>query len=189
MFGIEHPILLAPMGSVSGGALAAAVTRAGGLGIIGGGYGDRAQLENEFVAAGNAPVGVGFIGTGMISDTYLENLTSFPDVRLMILGDLDQQRAQAQAEKYNVPQWGSNDDVLTHPNVEIIVNLTIPVAHAEVASQAIAAGKHVWSEKPISVDRASGRAAVSEQARQDCRALRGGRPARYDGAARRAAAH
>ncbi len=83
--------------------------------------------------AASGPVGVGFIGTGMISDTYLENLTSFPDVRVMILGDLDQQRAQAQAEKYNVPQWGSNDDVLTHPDVEIIVNLTIPVAHAEVA--------------------------------------------------------
>ena len=88
-------------------------------------------------------VGVGFIGTGMISDTYLENLTSFPDVRVVILGDLDQQRARAQAEKYDVPQWGSSDDVLTHPDVEIIVNLTIPAAHAEVASRAIAAG--AWS--------------------------------------------
>jgi nitronate monooxygenase len=61
LFGIEHPVLLAPMGSVAGGALAAAVSRAGGLGIIGGGYGDRAQLEGEFMAAGNTPVGVGFI--------------------------------------------------------------------------------------------------------------------------------
>ena len=52
-----------------------------------------------------------FIGAGMISDTYLENLTSFPDVRVVILGDLDQQRAQTQAEKYDVPQWGSSDDV------------------------------------------------------------------------------
>ena len=112
--------------------------------------------------AASGPVGVGFIGTGMISDTYLENLTSFPDVRVVILGDLDQQRAQAQAEKYDVPQWGSSDDVLTHPDVEIIVNLTIPAAHAEVASQAIAAGKHVWSEKPISVDRASGRALLEQ---------------------------
>ena len=48
--------------------------------------------------AASGPVGVGFIGTGMISDTYLENLTSFPDVRVVILGDLDQQRARAQAE-------------------------------------------------------------------------------------------
>ncbi|HEX6759173.1 MAG TPA: Gfo/Idh/MocA family oxidoreductase [Propionibacteriaceae bacterium] len=76
--------------------------------------------------AESGPVGVGFIGTGMISDTYLENLTSFPDVRVVILGDLDQDRARAQAEKYDIPQWGSSDDVLTHPDVEIIVNLTIP---------------------------------------------------------------
>ena len=61
MFGIEHPVLLAPMGSVAGGALAAAVSRAGGLGIIGGGYGDRDQLGKEFAAAGNTPVGIGFI--------------------------------------------------------------------------------------------------------------------------------
>lgn len=61
LFGIEHPVLLAPMGSVAGGTLAAAVSRAGGLGIIGGGYGDHAQLAKEFEAAGNTPVGVGFI--------------------------------------------------------------------------------------------------------------------------------
>jgi len=61
LFGIEHPVLLAPMGSVAGGALASAVSRAGGLGIIGGGYGDREQLGLEFAAAGNTPVGVGFI--------------------------------------------------------------------------------------------------------------------------------
>ena len=99
----------------------------------------------------------------MISDTYLENLTSFPDVDVVILGDLDQQRAQAQAEKYDVPQWGiAATTSSTHPDVEIVVNLTIPAVHAEVASQAIAAGKHVWSEKPISVDRASGRALLDQ---------------------------
>ena len=54
-------------------------------------------------------------------------------------------------------QWGTADDVLNHPDVEVVVNLTIPAVHAEVASKAIAAGKHVWTEKPISVDRASGR--------------------------------
>ena len=75
---------------------------------------------------------------------------------MVILGDLDQQRARAQAEKYDVPQWGSSEDVLAHADVEIIVNLTIPAAHAQVASEAIAAGKHVRSEKPISVERASG---------------------------------
>jgi nitronate monooxygenase len=74
LFGIEHPVLLAPMGSVSGGALAAAVSRAGGLGIIGGGYGDREQLGKEFAAAGNAPVGVGFITWSLAKQPELLDL-------------------------------------------------------------------------------------------------------------------
>jgi predicted dehydrogenase len=110
----------------------------------------------------SGPVGVGFIGTGMISNTYLENLTSFPDVKVVILGDLDESRARAQAEKHGVPESGSSEDVLTHPEVEIVVNLTIPAVHAEVASQAIAQGKHVWSEKPISIDRESGLALLAQ---------------------------
>jgi nitronate monooxygenase len=58
---IGHPVLLAPMDLVAGGALAAAVSTAGGLGLIGGGYGDESWLEQQFAAAGNARVGVGFI--------------------------------------------------------------------------------------------------------------------------------
>ncbi len=60
-FGVQHPIVLAPMGTTSGGALAAAVTRAGGLGLIGAGYSDAAWISREFDAAGNIPVGIGFI--------------------------------------------------------------------------------------------------------------------------------
>jgi nitronate monooxygenase len=59
--GIEHPILLAPMGGTSGGRLAAAVSGAGGLGLIGGAYGDREVLARELAAAGNTRIGCGFI--------------------------------------------------------------------------------------------------------------------------------
>jgi nitronate monooxygenase len=59
--GIRHPVVLAPMGFVSGGALAGAVSAAGGLGVIGGGYADPAWVEREFAAAGNQRVGCGFI--------------------------------------------------------------------------------------------------------------------------------
>ena len=58
---IEHPVILAPMGMVSGGRLASAVTSAGGLGLIGAGYGNAEWLDREFEAAGNARIGVGFI--------------------------------------------------------------------------------------------------------------------------------
>lgn len=58
---LRHPIVSAPMAFAGGGALAAAVSRAGGLGLIGGGYGDPAWIEEQFAAAGNARVGIGFI--------------------------------------------------------------------------------------------------------------------------------
>ncbi|WP_375186410.1 NAD(P)H-dependent flavin oxidoreductase [Pseudooceanicola sp.] len=60
-FGLDHPILSAPMALAAGGALAAAVTAAGGLGLIGGGYGDADWIETAFRDAGNARVGCGFI--------------------------------------------------------------------------------------------------------------------------------
>jgi predicted dehydrogenase len=101
------------------------------------------------------PVGVGFIGVGVISDTYLENLNSFPDVEVLILGDLDTERAAAQASKHAVPASGTAQDVLDHPGVQVVVNLTIPAVHAEISSAAIAAGKHVWTEKPLGLDRDS----------------------------------
>ena len=100
-------------------------------------------------------VGVGFVGTGMISDTYLANLTSFPDVRVVILGDIDTARAAAQARKHGIAESGTPEDVLAHPDVELVVNLTVPAAHVPVSLAAIAAGKHVWSEKPIGIDRAA----------------------------------
>ncbi|MFS0866572.1 Gfo/Idh/MocA family protein [Microbacterium sp. 179-B 1A2 NHS] len=101
------------------------------------------------------PVGVGVIGAGVISQTYLENLTSFPDVRVVAVGDLLPERARAKAEEHGVPVWGSPEDVLAHPEVELVVNLTVPAVHVEVSARAVAAGKHVWTEKPLGLDRES----------------------------------
>jgi nitronate monooxygenase len=61
LLGIEHPILLAPMGSAAGGRLAAAVTNAGGLGMIGSGYASTKAIKEELAEAGNARIGIGFI--------------------------------------------------------------------------------------------------------------------------------
>jgi nitronate monooxygenase len=72
--GITHPILSAPMGFVAGGKLAAAVTAAGGLGLIGGGYGDAEWIEREFAAAGNAKVGCGFITWSLRKQPHLLDL-------------------------------------------------------------------------------------------------------------------
>jgi predicted dehydrogenase len=99
------------------------------------------------------PVGIGLIGAGNISAEYLRNLTSFPDVRVVAIGDLRGESAHARASEFGIERSGDPAVVLTDPEVELVVNLTIPAAHAEVAGGAIAAGKHVWNEKPLAADR------------------------------------
>ncbi|MDY0945690.1 Gfo/Idh/MocA family oxidoreductase [Frigoribacterium sp. CFBP9039] len=107
-------------------------------------------------ARGSGPVGVGVIGAGVISGTYLENMTKFADLKVLFVADLDLDRARSQAETYGVPGHGTVDELLAIDEIEIVVNLTIPAVHAEVGRQIIAAGKNVWSEKPLALDHRSG---------------------------------
>ncbi len=109
-------------------------------------------------------VNVGIIGTGNISDEYLKNLAGYPDVRVIALADLDLDRAAAQARTYSIPFSGSPAQLLAIPDLELVVNLTIPAVHAEVAQSIIAAGKHVWGEKPLTLDRPSARALLDAAA-------------------------
>jgi predicted dehydrogenase len=108
------------------------------------------------------PVGVAVVGCGTISREYLRNMTSFPDLRVLFCADIDLERAAKQAATYGVPESGTADEALRHPDVEIVVNLTIPSAHAEVSSAALAAGKSVWTEKPLTLDTTSGRRLLAE---------------------------
>jgi predicted dehydrogenase len=113
---------------------------------------------------GGAPFGVAVVGCGNISKQYLKNLAGFPDVQVLFCADVDLGRAKAQASAYDVPASGSVQQALDHPGVRLVVNLTIPAAHAEVASAAIAAGKHVWNEKPLTPDTAAARALLDQAA-------------------------
>jgi len=114
--------------------------------------------------SGTGPVGIGIVGAGTISTTYVENLTAFADTRVLAIGDLRPEVARAKAAEHGIAIAGDVDAVLDHPEVEIVVNLTIPAAHREVALRAIAAGKHVWNEKPLALDRAGGRAILAAAA-------------------------
>lgn len=86
---ITHPVLSAPMAFAAGGRLAAAVSAAGGLGFIGGGYGDAAWIESEFQAAGNQPVGCGFITWSLRKQPHLlEQAISYkPKAIFLSFGD------------------------------------------------------------------------------------------------------
>jgi predicted dehydrogenase len=121
------------------------------------------------MAARGEPVGVAVVGCGTISHEYLRNLTSFPDLRVLYCADLDLDRAKAQAEQYGVPASGSTDQAIESPDVEIVVNLTVPAAHAAVAAAALAAGKHVWLEKPLALDTGAGRSIIEQADRAGLR--------------------
>jgi predicted dehydrogenase len=120
------------------------------------------------------PVGVGIVGAGVISGIYLENLTGRLDnVRVIGIADLLPERAQAQAAKHGVAAL-TVDELLAHPDVEIVVNLTIPAAHGDVGLRAIEAGKSVYNEKPLSVTREEARALLDHAAARGVRV--GGAP-------------
>lgn len=111
------------------------------------------------------PVGVAVVGCGTISDEYLRTLSGCPDdVRVLFCADLDLTRAAALAGAYAVPGHGTVAAALADPDVELVVNLTIPAAHAEISAAAIAAGKHVWSEKPLALTPEAGAVLVARAA-------------------------
>lgn len=104
------------------------------------------------------PIGLGVVGCGNISSIYLSNCTQvFKDVSVVACADLVMERAKAQAEEYGVPKACSVDELMTDPGIDLVLNLTIPHAHVPIALQAIDAGKHVYSEKPLAVDRGDGK--------------------------------
>ena len=113
-------------------------------------------------------VGVGVIGCGNISPAYLKAARLFPILDVRGLADLDQQAAQARANEFSLKAT-SIEALLADPTIEIVVNLTIPKAHVAVGLQAIAAGKHVHSEKPLGVAVAEARKLIEAAKRRRLR--------------------
>ena len=107
--------------------------------------------KEDFVIAENRAVKVGIIGCGKISGIYLENALVFDDIEVVACSDLVPERAEQQAENFGVPKACTQEELLADEEVEIVLNLTVPVVHAEVSLAALEAGKHVYTEKPLAV--------------------------------------
>ena len=99
-----------------------------------------------------APVRVGIIGTGVISGIYLQNAKRFPILDVVAVADLFQDRAAAKAAEYGVPGVLTVDEMLASPDIDLVLNLTIPAAHADIALRAVEAGKSVYNEKPLTIE-------------------------------------
>src|SRR5205085_1541556 len=94
---------------------------------------------------------------GRISDIYLRAPQTFNILNIVACADLDIERAQAQAERYHIPKVYRVEELLADPEIELVVNLTIPKAHAEVGLAVIGAGKSLYNEKPLAITREQGR--------------------------------
>ncbi len=102
------------------------------------------------------PVNVGIIGCGSISGAYFSMCPEFELLNVTACADMFVDRAQAKAAEYHIPTACSVDALLADPSIEIVVNLTIPKAHFDIALRAVQAGKSVWNEKPLTITREEG---------------------------------
>ncbi|WP_141504469.1 Gfo/Idh/MocA family protein [Paenibacillus luteus] len=102
-----------------------------------------------------AKLKVGIIGTGNISGIYMDNGKRFESMEIVACADLDEERAKAKGEEYGV-RGCSVDELLADPDIQMVINLTIPQAHGPVAMQVLEAGKHVYTEKPLAATREEG---------------------------------
>ena len=125
------------------------------------------------------PVRVGLVGCGYISGIYLENSRLLRSFDVVACTDLIRERSKARAEEYGVPRVCSPDEIYGDPEIEMILNLTTPDAHYEVARRAIEAGKSVYNEKPLSVELEDGKKLID--AAEDTGVLIGGAPDTFMG--------
>jgi predicted dehydrogenase len=118
------------------------------------------EKEYIFMAVDNtpdAPTKIGIIGCGNISRAYFHGCGFFPNLEIAACADLNAELAKEKAKEWNIPRGGSVEELLADNEIELVVNLTIPAAHAPVDRQILEAGKHPYSEKPFAVEREDGR--------------------------------
>ncbi|WP_456284620.1 Gfo/Idh/MocA family protein [Microbacterium sp. JZ101] len=108
--------------------------------------------------------GVGIVGLGNISRQYLDALAGHPEIRIVAVADLSEERAAAVAAETGAEAVPAAE-LVRHPAVQTVLNLTIPAAHAEIAHAAIEAGRAVYGEKPLAVSVDEGRGIVEAGAR------------------------
>lgn len=129
-------------------------------------------------------LGIGVIGCGNISMTYLRNAALFAGVELRACADISTELAVLRAGEYGIRAVGV-DALLADPEIDLVLNLTIPSAHFDVSVSALSAGKHVFTEKPLATSASDGRRLVTEAAERGL--LLGSAPDTFLGAAGRRA--
>jgi predicted dehydrogenase len=108
------------------------------------------------------PVKLGVVGCGNISGIYCKNAKQLQALDLAACADLIRERAEAKAAEFGIPKVMTTEQLLADREIEMVLDLTVPKAHAEVAMAAIQAGKSVYNEKPLAVTREDGAKIIEE---------------------------
>jgi predicted dehydrogenase len=103
----------------------------------------------------SSKIGVGILGCGKISDAYFDGLKRYGHIQVVACADIIPERATAKSIQHGVKAM-SCDELLASPDVQIIVNLTLPQSHAAVNETILRAGKHAYCEKPFALNTADG---------------------------------
>lgn len=117
---------------------------------------------------------VGLIGCGHISGIYFESNKKFDIFRIVACADINMEAARLAAEKYDIEKVYTVEELLADPDIDIVLNLTIPQAHAQIALAALDQGKHVYTEKPLAVTLEAGKQVLDKAKEKDLRV--GGAP-------------
>ncbi|MER9211182.1 Gfo/Idh/MocA family oxidoreductase [Mesorhizobium sp. M0663] len=129
-------------------------------------------------------LGIGIVGCGNISMTYLRNAALFGGLELRACADISTELAALRGSEYGI-RAVSVDTLLADPDIDLVLNLTVPAAHFDISFSALSAGKHVFTEKPLSTSARDGRRLVAEAAKRNL--LLGSAPDTFLGAAGRRA--
>jgi predicted dehydrogenase len=113
-------------------------------------------------------VGIGIIGCGNISTAYLKAAQRFPILSVRAVADLRSEAAERRGAEFGVPAMRV-DQLLKRDDIEIVVNLTVPLAHTDVSLAVLNAGKHVHSEKPLGINVVEARKVMDLAAEKDLR--------------------
>jgi len=119
-------------------------------------------------------VRVGLIGCGAISGVYLQNCGRFPIIDVVACADLKLAAAHGRAREFNIPRVLSVRELLADPDIDVVLNLTIPAAHGPMVLETLLAAKHAYVEKPLAITRTQGEEIV--RAAREKKLLVGGAP-------------
>jgi predicted dehydrogenase len=103
---------------------------------------------------------IGIVGCGNISDIYIQNVQKWPTMELRACADQIKERAEDKAKQYGIPKACSVQELISDPDIDVVLNLTTPQSHAEICLAALNAGKHAFTEKPLAINLDDGKKLV-----------------------------